>query len=390
MSKLTDRILVGVYVALAALPVTAMVTGIRGREIFGVLDPTPRPTPTLATVTDEKFQHAFVAWFEHELGLKGVAVAADNAVLYHVFRETKTGAFVRLGKQRVLFPHEDINYYNKHGEWAPDPAYIDDLARQIADVQVRLRAQHRAFVPVIIPSKSTVWRDALPERWVVDLPSPRPSDETTRLVREALDRHGVRYVDAVKMFAESPLPRRDLFGPDARHWSGYGACLANSAVLSLYAELTGAPRPAHACNYERSFTIGRVDDFDLKRVLNAYAVYRSIKDMPLVTHPPPPPGAPVGPRTLYIGTSFCWWLLYDAEASRAFGRASFNYYNQTFVDGPEGARHPVVAGDGDWRRLTLGNHLYVLDLFESYLGGRGSYVELFLRELRAELDRGGG
>lgn len=382
MRPLLDRLVVLAYLAVAVLPVLAASAGIEGRPLYGVLPPAPRPAPALDAILSERYQRDFTGWFERNLGLKGTAIALDNAILYHVFRETRSGAGVRLGEDGVLFPHEDIDYFNKHGRWIADPAYIDRLAGQMATVQRWLGARGRALVPVLIPSKTTIWRDKIPDRWKMDLPVPRHADETTRLFREALARHGVRYVNAIEMFQRGPAPREDLFGPDARHWTIYGACLALREAATLYAELSGKPRPPHGCELARTGT-RRHDDLDLLRLLNALWVYRGYKQWAFVHHPPPPPGAPT-PSLLITSTSFGWTMLFDAEASGVYGPIHINYYNQTISSSVD-PDLPVQAGTPAWRAVVMQKDYYLLDLFESYLAGPGSYVETFLRDMLAEI-----
>jgi len=388
MTRLLDRLLVAVYVAVAALPAFAMLADWRGRELHGSLEPAKLPAITFGDVLTEKVQHGIVAWFEGNLGLKGSSIALDNAILYHVFGETRPGAGVRLGKDRFLFGNEDIDYYNKTGRWIVDPAYVEKLAEQIANVQRRLRAQGRALVPVIVPAKTSIWRDKVPDAWVMDLPSPRPADETTRMVKEALAKRGVVFVDARELFVTSTVPRIDLYGPDARHWSAYGACLAMSAIVDAHAQLTATPRLSHDCVFQRQRVPRSNDDFDLWRLLNAQWVYPTVKQVPGVKHALPPP-ARSRPRMLVTSTSFGWQLMRDAYDSGVFAAVWMNYYNQVFVDaaeGPNAVRIPVEPSKPGWRDRVMTNDLIVLDLFESYLGYPEAYVQLFLDDVTRALD----
>ncbi len=41
----------------------------------------------------------------------------------------------------------------------------------------------------------------------------------------------------------------------------------------------------------------------------------------------------------------------------------------------------MVGGTPEWADATLGNDIYVLDLFEGYLGATGAYVDLFLDDI---------
>src|SRR6266850_5346354 len=70
VTRTVDRILVGVYVALAALPVLAMVLHFRDHKINGALPKAPLPKLSFGAFTHERYQPDFVAWFESRLGGK--------------------------------------------------------------------------------------------------------------------------------------------------------------------------------------------------------------------------------------------------------------------------------------------------------------------------------
>ena len=388
MSRLIDRLLVVVYVALAALPAVAMLLGWTGRKLEGSLPPTKLPAFRFSGVLTERIQKGIASWFESNLGLKGTSIALDNAVLYHAFGETKPGSGVRVGKDHVLFSHEDIDYYNKHAGLITDPAYVNRLADQIASVQRRFQARGQAFVPLIIPSKSSIWRDKIPDEWTMALPFPRAADETTRMIRQALALRGVVFVDARTIFERSKSSRVDLWGPDARHWTQYGACLAMTKVIDAYAKLTQQPRPPHRCEYVRKTLPITDDDFDLFRLLNAKWVDPALADGPVITHDRPAITSS-RPRVLFTGTSFCWTIMRDAHNSGVFANARMNYYNQSFVEASAGSDVELVAveaGTPYWREHVMTNELIVLDLFESYLANPGTYVELFLNDVTKELE----
>ncbi len=331
MRKLVDPLLVALYVALAALPALALAFGIRGRPVSGSLAPAPLPTPTVGSILSERFQTGFVAWFESNLGFKGNSVAYDNALLYRGFRETKPGSVVRIGTDALLFIDEDINYYNKHGADLPTPEHVEDLVTRIAALQIRLAAEHRALVPILIPSKTTVWREHVSAGWTLPLGEPRPSDIAVyQAFKTALDRHHVTYVDMRASFAASTAPRTQLWGADARHWSTDGACLAMQAITREVATLIGRDIP-YDC--PPTTIVGRRtshDDFDLLRTLNAWWVRPAVREVPAVTHAP---GAATAwhPRLLLVGTSFCWQLLRDAQDSGRFSEVHMNFYNKTFI-----------------------------------------------------------
>ena len=384
--KAFDRLMVVLYLVAAVLPFAAMKLGWHDHEIFGSLPRAPDPKPSLEAVRSEEFQKGYTAWFETGLGFKGFQIATDNSLLYHLFRDTKSGSQVMLGKDGFLFKDEDLAYYNKTGAQLPDQARVDALADKVATMQTRMQHQRRAFVPLIIPSKTTLYRDKVADLWTRDLGDPRPSDQQIYVAfKRALDARKVAYVDAREMFMSGQTPRDMLWGIDGRHWSVYGSCLALREVTRVYAELTNRASIGYDCPVKRAAQPRSHDDFDLWRLLNVWGLARQPKTIPVVSHGAPAPGA-FRPSLLLIGTSFQWELLRHAGSSQLFGKLYMNYYNKVFVVWPADAHLAVKPHTDEWRGITLDNDLYVLDLFEVYLLAPDTYVDEVLAEIGSELD----
>ena len=383
MPRLLDKILVCVYVALAVLPLVGMQLGIFHKSVDGAVAAQKRPALRAKAFLSERFQKGFTAWFEARLGFKGYAVHADNSLLYHVFDETKQGARLVVGSDRVLYELDDIGYYNKHGAALPAPAIVDAYAAKLGRVQAALAARGKALVPVIIPSKTTVYRSELPPGWVKPLGLTRPTDEHVyaAFVR-ALEKHGVRHVDARAMIMSTKEPRVLMWGVDARHWSGYAACLALREVLAHRATLTSTPPIDYPCPVAMEPTGPEHVDLDLWRLLNAWGVPRA-DVVPVVAAGSQRSGE--RPSVLLVGCSFSWTLLRDAERSGVFGELDMNYYNKTFVSWPADGRLAVDPATETWREATLDKDLIVLDLTETYLFAYDAYSTQFVDQLAAAL-----
>ncbi|HUJ61426.1 MAG TPA: hypothetical protein VLX92_23135 [Kofleriaceae bacterium] len=382
MARLYDKLAVCLFVALAAAPVAARLARVRDHALNGAFTPVALPTPSAASVRDESFQQGFKAWFEATLGLRGYAVVADNTLLYHAFHDTKSGSPVRLGRDGVLFIDEDLNYFNRD-TLLFDPAKLEALATRIAAIQRALAARHRAFIPLIIPSKTTVYRDAVAARWSRDLGEPRVSDLRLYLeMKRALDAHHVVYVDGRELLAGLHAPRDELWGKSARHWSEYSACRALEQVAARYRELTGVALD-YDCTALTVPGIASHEDYDLLRLLNTLWVPHEHL-VTTATHSTPPPDAPK-PSVMFVGTSFCWSLLHDARHSRRFGRSRMAYYDRTLIHDREDDQTPIEPHTAEWRAEFLDIDIYVLDLFETYLAPGDSYVDHFTAELGTEL-----
>jgi len=384
--RAVDRITVCLYVALAVLPLVALKAGWRDHEIYGRLPPAAYPERSFDAIRSEEFQAAYTAWFESRLGFKGYSIATDNALLYHLFRDTKPGSAVKLGLDGVLFNDEDTAYYNKYGRDLPDPYRVWLLADRIAEAQRKLAAQHRAFVPVIIPAKTTIYRNEIAPAWKRHLSSPRPVDGAVyAAMKRALDDRHVRYVDVRDMFLHSQEPRDLLWAQDARHWTSYGACIAMQQAAAIYVEISGKPF-RYDCTFKRRWEpTARHDDFDLWRLLNMWRPPKPPnKIVPVLTRPAP--ASDTRPNLLLVGTSFCWTWLRDASASGAFGTMHMDYYNKLLVSWPDDVHTAVNAHDAAWHAAFDNKDLIVLDLFESYLLAPNTYVDEVLADLAPELD----
>jgi hypothetical protein len=354
-----DRILVGLYVMLAAAPAIAIALRWPDLPLSGALPASPRPALTYEAFHAEQYQPAFTAWFESSLGFRNTSITVDSTVLFHTFRETKPLAHVVVGNHDVLFERDDINFLNKPA--IPDLAQrADELAGKLADLQARLRAQHRAFVPVIVPSKTSIYRDAVPDKW--KLTPPFASDDVYPALKRALDAHGVVYVDARALLATTTVPRQLVWAQEARHWSELGACLTLQQIAARYRDLTDRPL-AYDCPYVESPLRRSHDDFDLVRLLNAWSVPHSHRHAH-VTH-----GEPSGerPRAVFVASSFGWQIVRDAETSHQFGSIWLDYYDSTQIQRPTGITLEVTTGTPAWRDVFRDEDLYVYELFETYL-----------------------
>ncbi len=356
-----DRILVVLYVVLAMLPTLAMLFHWKDRDLAGSLEPVRRPRLGIWKVTSEKFQTGFTKWYERNLGYRNYAVVADNTLLYHLFGETKLYAHVVVGKDHVLFERDDINLLNKGG---PSREQVDALADRIAMLQARLRLQHRAFVPVLVPSKTSIYRDAVPAKWRLHPEDPMPSDEIYSMTKRALDARSIEYVDVREMLTARGVERALVWSPQARHWSDYGACLAMERIARSYSKLAEKTFE-FPCHLDVGKVLRGHDNYDLMRLLNVWKAPHA-RTHGRVTFGPPTPGPT--PRVLFISSSFGWQIERVAEESNRFSELWLDYYDWILYGRPMGVEIENLSVDtAQWRDVFLKEDLYVYELFETYL-----------------------
>lgn len=372
------RLLVNIaaYVALALLPLFAMLTGWQGRILVGARAPAAPPVLGFEAIRHEQFQREADLWFQRHLGLAGSSIAADNTILYHLFGETKPGATVLVGRDKVLFIDDDIGFYNKRVEQMASPEYLDAMARRLVGLQRALARRGKALVPVVVPSKTSIYPDAVPPGWTAQRSTPRPADRLYAALIAALRANQVSFVDARHLLSSSTLPRAELFGPMSRHWSSYGACLVLAEVATRYAEMSGQPRPPLQCELEQRRVTRTSTYLDLRQLLNASYVKVASRTMPASRYPAPAPGP--RPRVLMTGTSFLWEIAEQLEESRLWGQVHFDYYHNRLFALPSLDSVVLEVGDPRWFAAATDVDLYILDLFEGYIVGPGTYVDAYL------------
>jgi hypothetical protein len=394
MRRRTNAVLVAAYLAVMLVPLYGFLRGTRGRALDGAYAAPAQPQLDWSGLTSERFQIDFTKWFDDHIGYRGTSVRADNAILLHVFGETRPGSDVKLGKDGVLFQSDDLYFATKYrAGLTPTLEQMDAFAARLARVQATLRASHRALVPVLSPAKTAMFPDAIPPRWDRDVGSPRPTETlVSDAFRAALDRHGVVYVDGFAVLTDPALDRALVWGRGARHWSHYGTCHVMARVAEAYRTLTERPIGAYPCQLE-AVAVGPIwhSDYDLYRLLNTHA---APPRGPIPIMAAAPPSKVHRPATLIAGTSFIWMLVRDANRSRVFGHIHASYYAKTLFDWAED-RSTATAWDEPkgvtldpttprFREAMVGKDLYVLDLFEAYLIV-GSYAADFLDQLEPTL-----
>ena len=369
MRRLLDAALDCAYLAIAAQPGIAMVAPIRDHRLEGVVAPAPRPELSLSAVRTEAYQAQLTQWFEGTLGLRAWSIWLDNTLLYHAFAETKGDSHVRIGRGGMLFERDDISYFNKSEAALPAAPEFDRFADDIARLQAVMRARGKSLVPLFVPSKTTFYPDQVSPPWTRDVGQPRPSTARVYLaMKRALLARNVVFVDGIELLATSDAPREALWGRQARHFSSYASCLCVRAILARHAELTATPPIDYPCAQLWWPAGRRHSDLDLYRLLNTWGVPRGLVASEADHGPPPARPAPHAPRAMWISSSFGWGMASDAHGSRRLPEVHIDYYNSTVHDSATGESFPVVPFDARWNELFPTRDLYVLELFETYLG----------------------
>ena len=352
--------------------------------LYGVENGAERPALSASGVFHEKFQPAATTWFEQHWGLRGYAVRTDNTINDDVFRETRMGQFVVLGRRSVQLKDEDVSYYNR----TEGPAESIAAAEKFARVQTRLRAKGTLLLPVIIPSKTTFFRDELPDAFKRD-GAAGLSDRNFygAFVKTLEDRHAVFVDGRAILEKESALTeegRLGVFTRTGRHWTTRAACRVIQAIADAarpYIEQLGAAQVDCTLVRKSQPTI-HDEELDLQRHLNTWEPLPA--DVAVYEIAGKKGGEPFRIPTLIVGSSFMWKVSRISRQLELFGPTSFFYYNKTVFD----TEHETTLGKVEphtpaWRADTS-RRLIIVDVLESYLPGLG---QDFLDDLESDLDR---
>ena len=371
-------------IALAASGNVVGVLGVEDAKLWGVEQDAKRPGLGMKAVNDETFQRAFVTWFEQHWGLRGYAVKTDNTVVEAVFGENRRAENLVLGKNGVVLPTDDVHYVNR-GD-GPEPAVA--AALRIARVQRKLRAAGRTLIPILVPAKTSMVREAVPDRWRRAASFARSDQNVYRAFIQTLERENAKYVDGRAILAASPEPG-DTFARTARHWRISGACAVFRAAVDVArTELPELGTENVDCTTELVPNADIEDeDFDLFRLRNVWA--RKPEDvhvLRLAEQHAPPGSALASLSTLFEGSSFTWKLVHIARDRGVMSPSTFYYYDASVVDTTTlWITKPVIPGTSEWREDTFGKRVSFVVILESMLPGDG---ERFFVELENAVDQG--
>jgi alginate O-acetyltransferase complex protein AlgJ len=163
-----------------------------------------------------------------------LAVRSKNQFLYSAFGAAGSSGLV-VGRGDQLFQWDYIRDFCERG--GPlDQKRIDQWADSIRDIQDRIEASGRAFAYVITPSKAAQYPQYLPEGLRCP-PRADANSDKLRPFRAALDKRGIRYIDAARILRASkanyPI---DLFPRGGTHWNMLGAALATQNIVKALDE----------------------------------------------------------------------------------------------------------------------------------------------------------
>ena len=346
----------------------------------GVEVAAPLPSLTFQEVRSETFQHSAVTWFEQRWGLRGYAVRTDNTIGVRLFGETRTDQHAVVGDQGVLFTRDDIAYSNRDD--SPDRTIA--LAQSFARVQTRLAARGTVLIPLVMPSKTSVYPKAVPVQWRRRGAHHRSDENIYGAFVRTLSDAGATFLDARAMLAPDASKRpEDIFEPTGRHWRAGTGCRVLEAALDKARPLL--PELGHAVIDCRT-TIEpnppiEAEDFDIYRLLNIWGSKPRGIDVDRFAGEKGAPELQV--PTLFVGSSFVWKFAHAARELELLQPSLVYFYDETVVETKTYAMRKVEPFTDTWRSDTFGKRLIIVAVLETFLPEDG---RKFIDEIAKELD----
>lgn len=373
---------VAALLAIMAAGSLAMVddTIIRDAKMEGAEFAAPKPTFRFATIRNETFQKEATAWFEQHWGLRGYAVRTDNTIGVRVFGESRTDQHAAVGRNGVLFTRDDLAYVNRA---EPSDAVIA-LAKQFGRVQTKMRNRRVVLLPMLIPSKTSIHRDAVPSSWQRRGGFGRSDADLYGAFVRTLRETGTVFVDARALLTSEGRRPEEIFEKTGRHWRPWPSCRALQASLdAVRPEIPELGTDQIDCHVEPDPNAPLAgDDFDIFRLLNTWD--KKPKGVEIDLYAGKKGGTNLHISTLFVGSSFVWNFAHMSRELDVLSPSLVYFYDESVTDPKTKILIKKVAPfTDDWRKDTFSRKLVLVAVLETFLPVDG---QKFLDEVEKELD----
>jgi hypothetical protein len=346
------------FFALSLLPLAAKYGGFLPEvRLFGAVK---APEPVLLdahSYYDGSFQQAFEQLFNAEFSLRGAAVRTDNELNFRVFREFSPALGTVLGSDDFLYPQGTIDDYNRRK--VVSISVLEQTVQRLKLLQDFLEARHSVLLLVVSPSKTMLYPELLPLRFVDEQRLRLPNNYS--LFVSLLEKHGVSFIDSERELserkAESPFR---FFASSGMHWNNPAACMITSEMAHFIAQRLHEG-PELRCDPPVLQPAPSGTDRDLADLANLW-------DEEALFHPTPYSAGHARTHrgdhqlsVLFVGSSFVWNILSFAKRLRLYRHYSFFYYYNTRHDYP-GGRSPIDRERLDWANDIFTRQAIVLEV----------------------------
>lgn len=362
--------------------------------LHGVEQRAPLPALSAKSWFDGSYGRAFESYFAGRIGFRGYFVRIYNQINMTLWGRLpeRGGTQVLVGRDNWLFERAYVNDYLKPDGMRETSA--DVYAARLRELQTLLANAGVSFIFVISPSKAELLPEYLPPALARRPPFVVPPGRVVLVA--ALERHGVRYVDAHAFFERVKPEAEALFAPGGTHWNYYGSFLVWQEIVRVLRASAAFSWPVpELADVIHGAPQG--SDDDLAKLLNVLWMHSD--DAGRIPYPVVRPNANPAdekPAILMIGDSFSYTLV-DSILYTGMNRNLdlLYYYKRQFSYPPgEGNRcvtdhmaaevGPLDRTAVDWNALLLDKQLVILECNEILLRKWGwGFVEDALAFLKA-------
>jgi hypothetical protein len=369
---------VGFVVVLALPLLQAAVPFISERPLTGAEQKPGVAKLSLRTWRDGTFAQAVEQWFTKKIGFRPTLVRLGNQVQVAFGNDASMygNERIRICKDGWLFANGYVTSYAAPSQDLTD-GQIAEFVSALEDLQEQLRAQGKALVFVISPSKAETYPEFLPDDVVEQRKEYRGVSDLERL-REHLRKSDVVSFDSAAYFqarrAADPCVR--LFAKTGIHWTYLAAFDVWREILQLVNHEYGTAWPIPeqiAVEYDAP----RGTDDDIARLLNLFYLPAGTERLPYPIVRTNALPLEERPRVLFAGTSFSRTLVDSMCLSESARSCDYLFYTSRQFSLPD-VQRPSSAGnrvsmkarrlDGfaavDWDTTLFDKEIVVLEMLE--------------------------
>ena len=288
------------------------------RELKGSFKLVPDIDFSFKYWNDGIFQENKEKYLGEHFGFRNTLVRANNQLKFNLFKKTSNIETV-IGKENYLFAEAYIESYT--GENFVGVDKIVAKCRVIKELQDKMSAQGKLFLPVLAPNKARVLKQYLPGNVKVK------SISNYEAIVLCFKKSGVKYLDFndyfIKNYDSSPYPLHPKYGV---HWSSYGHTLAADSIINyinFYCHLN-TPKLQWKNNMVISDSLQELD-YDAGEGMNLLVGQMHSKKMAYPRYQYVDTGNSK-PPLLVVGDSYNFGLEMTGMQNKVFSDYKFLYY----------------------------------------------------------------
>ncbi len=367
------------FVLMLALPaIQAALPFVRERPLTGAEEKPEQIRLSLGALWNGSFAHAVEAWINRRIGFRPTLIRLSNQIQLACGSDSPMDGkeHVCICKDGWLFEKGYMTSYAAPQQVLTD-AELATFVSTLAELQERLRAQGKAMVFVISPSKAETHPEFLPDAIVEQRKKYAGVSDLDRL-RKHLSTSGVVCFDTPRYFQarRAADPDTRLYAKTGIHWTYQAAFEVWREILQLVNREYSAAWPIPeqiAVDYDAP----RGTDEDIAKLLNLFFLPGKKDQVPypvVDTHALPLESRP---NILFAGTSFSRTLVHSMCLCESGRSCDYLFYTSRQFSLPS-VKKPVSAGtsvpmkelrlDGfhsvEWETTLFDKQIVILEMLE--------------------------